>query len=603
MTLLAKRQERSIVPRMYYITTAIDYTNGPPHIGHAYEKVLADVLARWHRMKGEEVYFLTGVDQHGQKVQQTAEKLGITPQEHVNNITEQFLALWNRLGISNDGWASTTDPRHKACVQKILTDLKDKGQLYKKSYKGFYSVRQEQFLTDKERDAEGNFGPEWGEVVELEEENWYFRLTDHVEWMKQFVEKSSDFVLPSFRKAEVLNAIDFDSDLCISRPKSRLSWGIEFPFDPEFVTYVWFDALINYISFAGYLAEPDSGLPEFSKLWPADCEVIGKDILVPAHGVYWPAMLHAMGFSDEEMPTLLVHGWWNINGEKMSKSIGNVVDPNLLAEQFGPEPVRYYLVRDITTGKDANFDADRLVMLYNTELANDLGNLCNRSINMTRRYCDSVISGAEAYDDEASKALRSTMDQAVTLFSKYMDDNMASDALAALNAQVSACNAYIEQQQPWQLAKDEASAPRPRAAPEVACPATGRLAAYLNPRFAGAKQEKALLLSLDSRSRVKSVYWLKEGNTRMVSLEVKDVVSAALRGGTESVVLCHNHPNGVALPSLEDMDATGSIARALGLVNVHLLDHFILTDTEYFSMRDANRLPIYDFKTGTLFWP
>ena len=341
MTLLAKRQERSIVPRMYYITTAIDYTNGPPHIGHAYEKVLADVLARWHRMKGEEVYFLTGVDQHGQKVQQTAEKLGITPQEHVNNITGQFLALWDRLGISNDGWASTTDPRHKACVQKILTDLKDKGQLYKKSYKGFYSVRQEQFLTDKERDAEGNFGPEWGEVVELEEENWYFRLTDHVEWMKQFVEKSSDFVLPS---------------------------------------------LINYISFAGYLAEPDSGLPDFAKLWPADCEVIGKDILVPAHGVYWPAMLHAMGFSDEEMPTLLVHGWWNINGEKMSKSIGNVVDPNLLAEQFGPEPVRYYLVRDITTGKDANFDADRLVMLYNTELANDLGNLCNRSINMTRRY-------------------------------------------------------------------------------------------------------------------------------------------------------------------------------------------------------------------------
>ena len=345
MTLLAKRQERSIVPRMYYITTAIDYTNGPPHIGHAYEKVLADVLARWHRMKGEEVYFLTGVDQHGQKVQQTAEKLGITPQEHVNNITGQFLALWDRLGISNDGWASTTDPRHKACVQKILTDLKDKGQLYKKSYKGFYSVRQEQFLTDKERDAEGNFGPEWGEVVELEEENWYFRLTDHVEWMKQFVEKSSDFVLPSFRKAEVLNAIDFDSDLCISRPKSRLSWGIEFPFDPEFVTYVWFDALINYISFAGYLAEPDSGLPDFAKLWPADCEVIGKDILVPAHGVYWPAMLHAMGFSDEEMPTLLVHGWWNINGEKMSKSIGNVVDPNLLAEQFGPEPVRYYLVQ------------------------------------------------------------------------------------------------------------------------------------------------------------------------------------------------------------------------------------------------------------------
>lgn len=292
-----------------------------------------------------------------------------------------------------------------------------------------------------------------GEVVELEEENWYFRLADQAEWMKQFVEKSGSFVLPAFRKAEVLNAIErsFDADLCISRPKERLSWGIELPFDPDFVTYVWFDALINYVSFAGYLAEPGSGLPEFSKLWPADCEVIGKDILVPAHGVYWPAMLHAMGFSDEEMPTLLVHGWWNINGEKMSKSIGNVVDPNLLVEEFGPEPVRYYLVRDITTGKDANFDADRLVMLYNTELANDLGNLCNRSINMTRRYCESVLPAPGEYDDDASKALRATMDQAVVQFSRFMDENMVSDALAALNAQVSACNAYLNSSSPGSL--------------------------------------------------------------------------------------------------------------------------------------------------------
>ncbi len=443
---------------MYYITTAIDYTNGPPHIGHAYEKVLADVLARWHRMKGEEVYFLTGVDQHGQKVQQTAEKLGITPQEHVNNITAKFLALWEKLGINYDGWAATTDPRHKACVQKILTDLKDKGQLYKKSYKGFYSVRQEQFLTDKERDENGNFGEEWGEVVELEEENWYFRLSAQAEWLKQFTEQSDTVVLPAFRKAEILNAIDFDADLCISRPKNRLSWGIELPFDPDFVTYVWFDALINYISFAGYLADPDSGLPEFDKLWPANCEVIGKDILIPAHGVYWLAMLHAMGFKDEEMPSLLVHGWWNINGEKMSKSIGNVVDPNLLVEQFGPEPVRYYLVRDITTGKDANFDGDRLVMLYNTELANDLGNLCNRSINMTRRYCESVLDSGNDYDDEASQALRAAMANAAAKFSEHMDANMVSDALAALNAAVTACNGYIEQQQPWQLAKDEACA-------------------------------------------------------------------------------------------------------------------------------------------------
>lgn len=447
---------------MYYITTAIDYTNGLPHIGHAYEKVLADVLARWHRMKGEEVYFLTGVDQHGQKVQQTAEKLGLTPQEHVNNLTAKFKELWERLNISNDGWAETTDPRHKACVQKILANLKDKGELYKKSYKGFYSVRQEQFLTEKEQREDGTFDEEWGEVIELEEENWYFRLSAHAEWLRNFVEKSDSFVLPAFRKAELLNAIDFDSDLCISRPKNRLSWGIELPFDPDFVTYVWFDALINYISFAGYLAEPDSGLPEFEKLWPAACEVIGKDILVPAHGVYWPAMLHAMGFSDEQMPSLLVHGWWNINGNKMSKSLGNVVNPVTLVDMFGPEAVRYYLVRDITTGKDANYDIERLVMLYNTELANDLGNLCNRSINMTRRYCDSVLPVSD-YDDEASQALRSSMAETVAKFASYMDDNLTSDALAALNAQVSACNAYIEQQQPWQLAKDE------NAMPKLAC--------------------------------------------------------------------------------------------------------------------------------------
>lgn len=444
---------------MYYITTAIDYTNGPPHIGHAYEKVLADVLARWHRMLGEEVYFLTGVDQHGQKVQQTAEKKGISPQQHVDEITKLFIALWERLGLSYDGWAATTDPRHKACVQKILTNLKDQGQLYKKSYKGFYSVRQEQFLTDKERNEEGVFGEEWGEVVELEEENWYFRLADQAAWMKNFIEQSDAFVTPSFRKAELLHAVEraFEGDLCISRPKDRLSWGIELPFDTDFVTYVWFDALINYISFAGYLAEPESGLPDFEKLWPAQCEIIGKDILVPAHGVYWPAMLHAMGFKDEEMPGLLVHGWWNINGEKMSKSIGNVVDPNALVDAFGAEAVRYYLVRDITTGKDANFDADRLVMLYNTELANDLGNLCNRSINMTRRYCDSVLPATD-FDDEASQALRAGMATTIKQFSALMNDNMVSDALAVLNNQISACNAYIEQQQPWQLAKDEAQA-------------------------------------------------------------------------------------------------------------------------------------------------
>ena len=446
---------------MYYITTAIDYTNAPPHIGHAYEKVLADVLARWHRLKGEEVYFLMGVDQHGQKVQQTAEKRGVTPAQHAQEMTAKFLELWKRLDISNDGWAETSDPRHVACVQKILTKLHNEGYLYKKAYKGFYSVRQEQFITDKDRNEQGEFGSEWGEVVELEEENWYFKLKDQAQWMKEFVEKADAFVLPAFCKAEVLNAIDRaleGGDLCISRPKSRLSWGIEIPFDTDFVTYVWFDALINYISFAGYLKDEGSDLPDFDKLWPADIEVIGKDILIPAHGIYWSAMLHAMGFSDEKMPTLLVHGWWNINGEKMSKSLGNVVDPHALVDAVGTDALRYYLVRDISTGKDSNFDPDRLKMLYNTELANDFGNLCNRSINMTKRYVNSVLPAPDSYDDEASQELRKLAAETVATFSAQMDEHLVSDALATLNGLISACNGYIEQQQPWKLAKEESEA-------------------------------------------------------------------------------------------------------------------------------------------------
>lgn len=445
----------------YFITTAIDYTNAPPHIGHAYEKVLADVLARWHRLKGEKVFFLMGVDQHGQKVQQTAEKLGLPPAQHAASITEKFKELWARLGLEYDGWAETTSSLHKACVQAILSDLKDKGQLYKKSYKGFYSVRQEQFLTDKERNEHGEFGDEWGEVVELEEENWYFRLSDHAAWMKNMVEQSDTFILPAFRKTEVLNAIErsFDCDLCISRPKNRLHWGIEIPFDTDFVTYVWFDALINYISFAGYKAAPDSGLPEFSELWPANTQVIGKDIMVPAHAIYWPAMLHAMGFEDKDMPSLLVHGWWNINGEKMSKSIGNVVDPNALIDAFGVEALRYYLVRDIQTGKDSNFDADRLVMLYNTELANDYGNLCNRSLNMAKRYCDSVLPASE-YDDEINEEVRKSLYECIFAYSQAMDENRVNDALQAISNHVKDCNMLIEKTHPWELAKEEALKPR-----------------------------------------------------------------------------------------------------------------------------------------------
>jgi len=446
---------------VYYLTTAIDYTNGSPHIGHAYEKILSDILVRYQRLKGVETFFLTGVDQHGQKVQQSAEKEGIHPATYAAKNTKKFKKLWEQVGLDYDGWAETTDDRHKACVCKILTQLKEQGQLYKKAHKGFYSVRQEQFLNDRDRNEQGEFGAEWGEVVELAEENWYFKLSDHAQWLQDYLEKTPDCVYPSFRQQEVINSLEKmqDTDLCISRPKARLFWGIEFPFDPEYVTYVWFDALINYLSFAGYLADPDSELPDFDKVWERPVHVIGKDILVPAHAIYWMAMLHALGFNDEQMPQFVVHGFWNAKGEKMSKSIGNIIDPKELADTYGVDALRYYLARDIHTGKDADFLPDRFISIFQTELANDLGNLCNRTLNMAVRYCaDKTLATPSDYElVELDKQLQESLAQTKELYKKNMDTYQVSFALEAINKHVKLCNSYAEANQPWALAKDEAN--------------------------------------------------------------------------------------------------------------------------------------------------
>jgi methionyl-tRNA synthetase len=442
----------------YFITTAIDYTNGEPHIGHAYEKILADVIARYHRTFDGPTYFLTGVDQHGQKVQQTALRAGVQPMEFAQRITEKFLALWDKLEIQKDGWAATTDPRHKRAVQKVLQLLYEKGELTKASYSGYYSVRQEQFLTDKERNEDGTFGPEWGEVVLLEEENWYFPLAKYKDWLKNFVETHHDFVTPPFRRTELLNAIDrLAGDLCVSRPKDRLSWGIEFPFDTNYVTYVWFDALLNYVTFAGYLSGDDPSLPEFNELWPSKAQIIGKDILVPAHGIYWPIMLHAMGFPDDQMPKLLVHGWWNVAGAKMSKSAGNIVDPDRLADKYGSDALRYYLMRDNVVGQDSDFSEDRLTMRYNSDLANDLGNLVNRTINMSQRYRQGRVEPVNLSDPDLS-SIRALLDSVIERYRIAFEQFEIHIALETMWELVTRANGLVEQKAPWKLAKDPGQA-------------------------------------------------------------------------------------------------------------------------------------------------
>src|SRR5437762_949234 len=472
------------MPKTFFITTAIYYTNSSPHVGHAYEMVLADVIARYHRLKGEKVFFLAGVDQHGQKVQQYAAKAGVPPAEFVKGISQKWVDLGKTLDVEYDDWAETTSERHKKVVQGILQRLFEEGQIYKDKQAGYYSIRQEQFLTDKERGPNGEFGPEWGEIEFREEENYYFKLSQHKDWLLSYVDNRKDAVIPDFRQTELRNAVErLSGDLCISRPKSRLDWGIELPFDKGFVTYVWFDALTNYISFAGYdpsLSTFNSQPSTFRDKWPA-LQVIGKDILVPAHGIYWLIMLHAIGFPDEAMPQLLVHGWWNLSGAKMSKSAGNIIDPFVLTEKYGAEALRYYLMSDIGMGKDADFSEERLVERYNSELANSLGNLLNRTLSMASKYAVSQLWTTAIRLNEESKqipagesihvmtgsgqpvslpsdskelGLRDLIEKLPKIYVPAMDSFLVSLGLI-LPEEISAhCNRLVEKTAPWKLAKD-----------------------------------------------------------------------------------------------------------------------------------------------------
>src|SRR5688572_26993214 len=429
----------------FYITTAIDYVNGSPHLGHAYEKVLTDVIARFRRQMGDKVHFLTGVDEHGQKVQASARKKGIPPQQFVDEVSQEFRGLLPKLNISNDDFIRTTEPRHKKVVQQVLQQLFDKGEIYKAEYKGFYSTRQEQFLQDKDRNPDGSWPEIFGEVTEITEPNYFFKLKQYQDWLVDFLTRNPNFIFPAYRQKQVIEFLkDPLNDLCISRPRERLEWGIPMPFDAGYVTYVWFDALINYYS--AVAGKPGA--------WPAAFHVIGKDILVPPHAVYWPIMLHAAGLP---LPGgIIAHGWWMQRGAKMSKSTGNALNPLDLVTEFGADAFRYFLIREMNVGQDSDFTREQFLVRYNSELANNLGNLVNRTLNMTTRFAGGVLPAAEvteAPEHELHELWSKTRDEAIPLNEGFQFHTALERAMQF----VTATNAYIEKRAPWKLGKSAAA--------------------------------------------------------------------------------------------------------------------------------------------------
>ena len=447
--------------KRFYVTTAIDYVNGQPHLGHAYEKIIADVIARTRRSLGQEVFFLTGLDEHGQKVQQAAVAEAKTPQAYCDDLAVIWKAFAAKLDLTNDDFVRTTEPRHKQVVQAILSKLHAEGHFYKEVYRGFYSTREETFLTHKDRRPDGTFDPAWGQVIELDEENYYFRLKDHQQWLIDHIEQNPTFVAPAFRRNEVLGFLKNNvlEDLCISRPAARLNWGIPLPFDPNFVTYVWFDALSNYITIPA--AQGDPGVPKALcpqpstlnpplALWPADIHLVGKDIL-KFHAVYWPIMLKAMGAPLPKQ--VLAHGWWQKDGQRMSKSTGNVVDPVAVIDEWGVDAFRFYVLRELDIGPDGNWTEASFKARYSAELANGLGNLVNRSLSMLKRYRNGIVP---AKHDELASAAAKAADETCAL----LKQNRLQDALHSIWSLISRANQYVDQTAPFKLAKDPAQAKR-----------------------------------------------------------------------------------------------------------------------------------------------
>ncbi len=480
--------------KTFYITTPIYYVNDVPHIGHAYTTVAADVLARYWRLRGRDVFFLTGLDEHGQKVQQAAAKAGIDPQLHCDRLTPRFQQLWTRLNISHDAFIRTTDAEHQFIVQRHLQELYDNQLIYKASYSGWYCTFDERFWTEK--DVAGGLCPDCRRPVEkLSEHNYFFRMGRYQDRLIEHIKKTDSFIRPDSRRNEVLGFLQTQplGDLSISRPKSRLSWGIELPFDANYVTYVWFDALVNYISALHYKIEP----PSFDRYWPADVHVVGKDILT-THAVYWSTMLMALNLP---LPTtIFAHGWWTVNGEKMSKSRGNVVDPNHMVDRFGADAFRYFLLREVPFGQDGDFSESAMTTSVNSDLANGIGNLLSRSLTMIEQYAGARIpaAGTPAHS-ELEHRISATAAQLPGLMAQGFSTLNLRDNLLAVWQLVRLCDEYIDKTAPWKLAKNPDQAPQVKTVLNTTARALRLLSVLLYPYMPSTAEQlsRQLGLSLD----------------------------------------------------------------------------------------------------------
>jgi len=435
----------------FYVTTPIYYVNAEPHIGHAYTTILADFMSRFHAMLGYDSYFLTGTDEHGDKIDQAATANGTTPQEYADRISGIFRKTWTDLGIGFNDFIRTTEKRHVAVVQKILQKVYDAGDIYFGSYGGFYCVGCERFFTEKEM-VDGKCPDHDRKLDYIEEKNYFFKMSKYQDWLIGHIEKNPDFIRPERYRNEVMALLKGEvlEDLCISRPKSRLQWGITLPFDENYVTYVWFDALINYISAIGW---PEG--EKFAAYWPAVQHIIAKDIVKP-HGIFWPTMLRAAGI--EPYRNLNVHGYWNMQDAKMSKSLGNVVTPKDLADRYGNDQMRYFFLREMSFGNDAKFSEDVIIDRINFDLANDWGNLVNRTVNMLGKFFGGALppfSASEPADrDDLVSRFRSSSADYIAFARKFQ----TSAGLEKLWEFIRYLNKYIDTNKPWQLAKEGGTA-------------------------------------------------------------------------------------------------------------------------------------------------